>query len=354
MFTQNGVGLGHVVRQLAISHHLSRTRDVIFASMSQAIHVIEEHGFQVEHIPSHVYTETEYSHWIGWTREQINQVIDFFDVGAAVLDSAVPYDSLIDAVAPRPDVKLVWIRRAMWRPSAEKERALAKEKYFDLVIEPADIAESRDKGPTVSRRHFVTRVDPIRFLDPRHLRSRGSARRQLGIDENKLCVLLQLGSGTNRNNIQLIDGVLSFCKRFDNVEVMLAEWLNVSQNLGLWPSVRVLSGFPISRLFNAFDFSVAAAGYNTFHEVISFGLPTLFVANPHPTLDDQVARADFADEKGAAISSGTDLRKVGSGIVTLLDESVRDRMKTAMRRLVRPNGARAAAAAIEKLLRDRK
>ncbi len=192
MFTQNGVGLGHVVRQLAISHHLSREKDVIFASMSQAIDLIEMHGYQVEHVPSHVYTGTEYARWLIWTRRQLDQLIDFYDIGTVVLDSAVPYSCVVDATAHRSDVDLVWIRRAMWQPSREKDMALKQEKFFDLVIEPADIAESRDRGPTVSRRKFVTRVDPITFLNRGDLRTRGAAARLIGFDQKRPAVLLQL------------------------------------------------------------------------------------------------------------------------------------------------------------------
>jgi predicted glycosyltransferase len=55
-----------------------------------------------------------------------------------------------------------------------------------------------------------------------------------------------------------------------------------------------LRGFPISQTFNAFDFSIAAAGYNTFHEVIALQLPTIFIADRHPSMDDQGGRAEFA------------------------------------------------------------
>ena len=61
-----------------------------------------------------------------------------------------------------------------------------------------------------------------------------------------------------------------------------------------------LRGFPLSQHFRAFDFSIAAAGYNSFHEVINFGLPTIFVPNRHPSMDDQAARAELAQDIHAA------------------------------------------------------
>ena len=51
-------------------------------------------------------------------------------------------------------------------------------------------------------------------------------------------------------------------------------------------SSRLDATFPMSRYFRAFDLAVAAAGYNAFHELIAFGVPTLFVpmARATPTI----------------------------------------------------------------------
>ncbi len=59
--------------------------------------------------------------------------------------------------------------------------------------------------------------------------------------------------------------------------------------------------FPMSRYFAAFDLAVAAAGYNAFHELIAFAVPTLFVPMPRNT-DDQAARARWAAEAGVGLA----------------------------------------------------
>jgi UDP-N-acetylglucosamine:LPS N-acetylglucosamine transferase len=89
------------------------------------------------------------------------------------------------------------------------------------------------------------------------------------------------------------------------LQIVIAEWSNGAMSLPHWPGHRRLRGFPISRYFAAFDFSVSAAGYNTFHEVIAQGLPTIFVPNRHPSMDGQGARAEFAQDHGA----GFDLKE---------------------------------------------
>src|SRR5690606_5154986 len=57
--------------------------------------------------------------------------------------------------------------------------------------------------------------------------------------------------------------------------------------------------------FAAFDYAVVAAGYNSFHETLRFGVPALFVPNDATSLDDQVARAEHAAGRGWALSART-------------------------------------------------
>ena len=61
--------------------------------------------------------------------------------------------------------------------------------------------------------------------------------------------------------------------------------------------VRLDATFPMSRYFKAFDLAVAAPGYNAFHELIAFGVPTLFVPMDRNT-DDQHARSSWAADGG--------------------------------------------------------
>jgi UDP:flavonoid glycosyltransferase YjiC (YdhE family) len=64
--------------------------------------------------------------------------------------------------------------------------------------------------------------------------------------------------------------------------------------------VHVVREFPLSRRFRAFDLAVSASGYNSFHELLRFGIPTLFIPNQDTALDDQLARAEFAADRGLA------------------------------------------------------
>ncbi len=351
MFSQNGVGLGHVVRQLAVSRELSRQHEVVFCSMSQAIDVIAGQGYAVEYLPSHVYSGVNYADWHAWARAQLDQMIDHYDVGAVVLDGSVPYLGLIESAAPREDVRLAWIRRAMWPWSPDSTLRLAQQRFFDLIIEPEEAAGELDTGPTVAQRERALCVPPIRLFDERELLSRTEAATALKLDPKRPAMLIQLGSGANHDVTSITERILAQARLHPELQVVVAEWHNSDRTPELWEGVTCLHGFPYSRYYKAFDFSFSAAGYNSFHEILTFGLPSAFIPNPREYMDAQGTRAAYAARKGAALVCGGTQLEIGAAMEQLADPKVRRGMRSAMRRLRRPNGARQAADGIARLMR---
>ena len=128
------------------------------------------------------------------------------------------------------------------------------------------------------------------------------------------------------------------------------EWLVGTDRLRLWPGVRLIRGFPISRYINAFDFTIATASYNTFNEAMSYGLPAIFIPNEHTSMDDQSSRAAFAETNGAGfhLPEGR-VHEIGSLIESLLDPTTRTLIRLNALRIAKPNGAAVAAAAIQSL-----
>jgi UDP:flavonoid glycosyltransferase YjiC (YdhE family) len=193
-------------------------------------------------------------------------------------------------------------------------------------------------------------VDPIRLLDERELLTRKKAAEALGLDPARPTALVQLGSGANRDIVGLTDRILDAARKFDGLQMVIAEWLNSAEALDLWDGTPCLIGFPISRYFRAFDFSISAAGYNSFHEVLSYGLPTIFIGNPRKYMDDQGARAEFAAKRGAAIVSGSAPRDIAAALARIMNCEERAGIEKAARRLSKPNGAKAAAEAIRQIM----
>ena len=99
----------------------------------------------------------------------------------------------------------------------------------------------------------------------------------------------------------------------------------------------------MSRYLRAFDATVSAAGYNAYHELIRFGVPSLFVPMRRQT-DDQEARARYAEEERRRAGR----RRPGaagleSKLDELLDDARREAMRTALREQRPENGAAPAA-----------
>jgi UDP:flavonoid glycosyltransferase YjiC (YdhE family) len=243
----------------------------------------------------------------------------------------------------------VWIRRGMWAQGFDP--SLQHSADYDLIIEPGELAAVRDRGATVSRRHEAIQVDPITLLDPRELLSREEAAAAIGLDPQRPAILIQLGSGENRNILNTLDKIVTECRRYPDLQVAIAKWANTTVPLNLWPDVKILKGAPLSLYYRAFDFSISAAGYNSFHELISFGLPTLFVPNRAPGMDDQAARSSFAQDIGAAIElRDHEFDELPEILDLLMQPAFRSVIRANCDQLTRKNGARAASQAIGELV----
>jgi UDP:flavonoid glycosyltransferase YjiC (YdhE family) len=348
-FSSNGVGMGHLTRLLAIARRMGPDFEPVFFTMSQALPIVEQAGYPVEFLPFHVYANVSPENWNIWLREHLDQVLDFHNPVAVVFDGGNPYGGLIDAVLPR-NIRLIWVRRGMWRQEQNNKESIYRQRYFDLVIEPMDIAESRDRGATVFSQDIALRVPPIRLLEEQEVLGRTEACERIGIDPSNPAVLIQLGSGSNRDIVSIMDSVLNRLSKHPNIQPVLAEWMIAPKSLDLWPGVKRLRGFPLSRYFNAFDFTISAAGYNSFNEIISFALPAIFMANSHATMDDQDGRAAFAQDNEAAFHiPDLEPNRVEPLIDLILDPELQSIMRHNCSRLALDNGAPRAAAAIRRI-----
>ena len=108
-----------------------------------------------------------------------------------------------------------------------------------------------------------------------------------------------MGSGSNNDIERSLDQAVIAARRLD-LQLVVAEWL-IQQAPVRRRGLRYLTAFPNARHFRAFDFAISAAGYNSFHELLHLGVPTIFVPNDNQKVDDQRARAVWAEGRGAAI-----------------------------------------------------
>lgn len=346
--SSNGVGIGHLTRLLAIARRIGPEAEVVFVTQAQAVGVVESFGYPVEYIPSPGAVQGEFGIWDAWFAAHLGRIVDRYDPALVIYDGNHPSDGLMDAVASRRDCRLAWVRRGMWGKTTSAFMANAR--WCDLVIEPGELAAERDEGVTAALRSEAVQVGPIRLLEPCDLLSRAAAAAALGLNPARPAVLVQLGSGYQRDLLSMLDQIVGELSKVPGLQICVAEWVNGSVPLALWPDVTVLRGFPLSQYIRAFDFCISAAGYNSFHELIGFEVPTIFVANRHPTMDDQYGRAKFAQDNAAAFEiSEADLHELAEMVPLMMQDAARAYLADRCRALARPNGAEAAAAALLEL-----
>lgn len=338
----NGVGVGHVSRLLAIARRMDSRLPVLFATQAQAVPAIERLGYLAEYMPSSSYVGGDFALWDHWFQHDLETLVDAYDPALVVYDGNNPSHGLMRAVAPRRDCGLAWIRRGMWGPL--NSPFIDNSRWFDLIIQPGELEGQSDDGITARRRDEAVLVPPIRLLDEEELFTRGEAARRLGLDPGRPSVLIQLGAGYNRDVVALVDNLITQLRQFGQLQICVAEWLNGTQPLNYWQGVSYLRGYPLSQYFKAFDFSISAAGYNTFHEIVNFDLPTIFIPNRHPSMDDQAGRSTHAQALQAAFElDESDLSDLPDLVNLLIDGKAREFLVANSKSLHQSNGAADAA-----------
>jgi UDP:flavonoid glycosyltransferase YjiC (YdhE family) len=337
--TSNGTGLGHLTRSMAIARRLGPELEPFFFTLSEAASVVREVGFPVEYMASHG-SPGAGTDW-AWSRRlgpRLRAAIAEAAPRALVFDGILPYDPLLAAIRPVPVT--VWCRRGLWRPGASAV-PLMRAGRFDAVLEPGELAAGEDQGPTRPRQAEVHAVAPIVFCDDEELLPRADAERELGLEPGMTTVLVQLGQGVEVGRAQ--DRCLRALAGLQGVQVAatssaIAGLRDVPQGV-----VHLHATYPISRYYAAFDAAVSAAGYNAFHELIRFRVPSLFVPMQRET-DDQRARARYAERAGVGVATdGPADPRLERRLEVLLDPDRRLAVRERLDELRPANGAADAA-----------
>ena len=141
------------------------------------------------------------------------------------------------------------------------------------MIEPGEFAAKLDQGPTVALRDDVLAVSPIVFCDEAELLPREQAAAELGLDPGRTNALIQLGEVPQRQRDFMIEAWASQILQDQGTQVAILQSATCNK-LQLPPAVAKLAAtYPIARRYLAFDFVISAAGYNSFHELVGFGVP---------------------------------------------------------------------------------
>ena len=346
--TSNGTGLGHLNRAMAIARRLPSDFEATIFTLSQAAPVVAESGFDVDYLASYRRPGSGTDRaWNLRLRNVLADIVGDLSPDLIVFDGVHPYRALSHVLSARGAPPSVWCRRPMWRAGSSRA-PLQRSGAFDAVLEPGELAASADRGPTVTERPQALRVDPIVFLDRSELLERSAAAAALGLDPGKRTALVSLGQGGEVN--RAVARSLRALVAVPGLQVAALQ-SSIAAGIEVPDSVIHLDAtFPMSRHYNAFDMAVSAAGYNAFHELIAFGVPTLFVPMERNT-DDQHARSRWAAEEGVALAvDGAADERLEDRLRQLADPGGDEELEARMAEVTTDNGAERAAAMVARMV----
>lgn len=349
LMTSNGTGMGHLSRQLAVGAALGAAAEPVYFSLSRAVGVIEQHGQRGEYCPSRERGWLPPVRWHDYLRERLQAFVAEAGASTLVFDGVVPYNGLLLARAALPDAAFVWMRRGFWRPGV-RTAPLRSARMFDAVLEPGDLAAEGDRGATASQTDAV-RLPPISQLEHVPLLPRAEAAKRLGLDPERPTALVTLSSGAL--NDVVTPGAAAVAALLEDPEWQVAVVRSSLAAARIPLSDRCVElnrVYPLAQYLNAFDAAVAAGGYNSVHELLYAGLPTLFVPNPSSGTDDQQARTRWLADRGyARYAEADELDAIAVQARGLHDAAVRKDLAEACGALPRPTGSAAAAAQLLKV-----
>ena len=109
---------------------------------------------------------------------------------------------------------------------------------------------------------------------------------------------MQLGAGRINDINSEIRMVVDALLENDEVHVILGESMLGDRLRIDLDRVHLIRDYPNALFLRAFDYSVQAGGYNSFHEMRTLRIPTLFLPNMNTGMDDQLARCRVAEKEG--------------------------------------------------------
>jgi hypothetical protein len=364
--TTNGSGMGHLSRQLAVAAALTGRAEPVLFSLSTALATVlagpppgpsagpsagppAGSGPRGEYCPSYHRHQMPVPYWHAYLRDRLVALVRETGAGAVGFDGVTPYLGLLRARALLPEVPFVWFRRGMWRPGANL-RALRAAPFFDVIVEPGDLAAGSDRGAT-ARRDDAVRVPPICSLSHVPHLAHEPAARQLGLDPDRPAVLVNLGAWAHRPArpgagwwTSIAAQVVRQLLAGTDWQIALTRAPIVDSEVGEAQTERLVvlhDVYPLASHLAAFEAAVAEAGYNGFHELLLAGVPTLFLPKATST-DDQPARGRWAAGAGTALYAD-DPAHCSTEVARLLDTRVREDLRTVCSHLDADDGSAAAA-----------
>ena len=298
LFPTNGVGFGHFTRLYSIAKRLRRDNpelEIIMFTTMPTLHLPYADGFITYHRAGrHKISNMEANTWNTLVDEMLSLIIDVHKPKEFIFDGAYPYRGMLNSIAGKKWLRKTWVRRGTFKKGSRIP--IDSIQHFDLIIHPEDVVKvSEDE---MKHDVEVLMVPPITLIDKEEMLMRTKVKRRFGIPLDSRIAYVQLGAGRINDIDSEINHVISALLEKENLYIVLGESM-LGDRLDVdFERVIILRDYPNSIYLNAFDFSIQAGGYNSFHEMRKMAIPTLFLPNLNTGMDDQVKRCEMAVSEG--------------------------------------------------------
>lgn len=314
LFPTNGVGFGHFTRMYAVARALRKADpdlEIVFFTPMPTLHVLYNEKFPTYHLAGgYMHKDMTASQWNGLVEDMLHLVFETHRPKWFMFDGAFPYRGMLNAIASQPTMEKWWMKRGSMKSSTSTPVDSAS--FFEGVIVPSEgKAVNSDAGQHI--------VPPIRVMDFEDVWDRAYARSRLSVPDDAKVVYVQLGAGRINDIEGVLNRVLEGLFSHENVHVVLGESM-LGERLDVHHErLRVIRDYPNSLYIEGFDAAVQAGGYNSYQEMRTFGVPTLFIPNTDTGMDDQVKRCQQAEEEGwGLVILEPHVAALGQGIEKLL------------------------------------
>ncbi|MCG5053695.1 MAG: hypothetical protein KA712_12100 [Myxococcales bacterium] len=353
-YAVNGHGLGHLVRMVAINRWLRRYAAYAgvktqhwFLTTSEADSLLHREGFAGFKLPSKsVVGEAgiDKLDYLALAKQWVWHSVALLRPDVLLVDT-FPNGSFHELM---PVLDLCRHKALVLRPvrpafAGPAFRAVAN--LYDRIVVPGHPHEAggmRQLGLDPQRLRFV---GPVMRGERFEVYDQQEARARLGVPEAARCWLVSAGGGGDETADALyarMDALTASAP--DTWLVFAAGPLYRGRPRGgarrvWWTTPDLVAHLP------AFDGAVAAGGFNTVHELLFAGIPTVFVPQDK-IADDQLARAHAFGEAGAARVASLEGDSLAQALEALRDPQQTAALTAAAHRVVSRNHARDAAAEV--------
>jgi UDP-N-acetylglucosamine--N-acetylmuramyl-(pentapeptide) pyrophosphoryl-undecaprenol N-acetylglucosamine transferase len=360
-YALNGLGIGHVVRVRAVTRWMRKLApsmgielECFYVTSCDADSSRVFDGVPVFKVPSRVTIKSANSDegFVYAARDCVWAILERLRPELLIVDT-VPSGTFNEFIAvPGMDPfrlcgHRVFIHRPVRAEAAQKERFSSMLSRYDLILVP-DLAENTSiflPQLPAERVHFC---GPIISYDPSDLLDRKAALAALGVADSSFNIYVSTGGGGHPDADGRIETICHALREMNDAQVLIGAGPLYRGRKFEGRGIIWLNTPEMGTCLRAMDVAISGAGYNSFHELMLAGIPTIFMPLT-AALDDQQERALRAERAGAAILAQELFEDTLQSQVQLWRDPVRrEAAASAARKLVFHNGARGVA---ERLLR---